>query len=94
MTEPCARHLVVSGRKMFELLSPALKSLAVRATVQYSPHPYVWMTPAKAKSTGLGIESEGKEVRRDELPPFEQDKIKTYPMVRDAFASIVSLCLY
>jgi hypothetical protein len=98
--------VVVSGKKMFDLLSPELKSLAVRAKVRYAcvaspflhvvsaavppadgriytrPHPYVWMAPAKALSTGLGIECDGLELSKDKLPEFEESKIKTFPMVR------------
>lgn len=71
----------VSGRNMFNILPAPLKSLAVRAHVRYAPHPYIWMSSTKAMSTGLGIVSEGKELSRDELPPVEADKIKTYPML-------------
>jgi len=71
----------VSGKKMFELLPAPLKSLAVRTHVQYAPHPYVWMSPAKALSTGLGMESEGKEMDRADLPLWEEQHIKKYPMV-------------
>lgn len=42
---------------------------------------YVWMAPAKALSTGLGIESEGKELPKDKLPAWEESKIKLYPVV-------------
>lgn len=66
---------------MFELLSPALKSLAVRAKVRYAPHPYVWMTPCKAVPTGLGLVSEGLEVPLDQLPEWEESKVKVLPMV-------------
>jgi hypothetical protein len=39
------------------------------------------MAPAHAMSTGLGIESEGLEVPDSELPPWEESKIKKFPMV-------------
>ena len=32
-------------------------------------------------STGLGIESEGRECSLDELPPWEESKVKTLPVV-------------
>ena len=66
---------------MFEILPPELQSLAVRSKVKYSPHPYVWMTSAHAKSTGLGIETEGLEVPLGELPPWEESKVKVFPVV-------------
>jgi hypothetical protein len=38
------------------------------------------MSKAKSRSNGLGIISEGLELFEDQLPPFEDDKIKIYPM--------------
>ncbi|KAG0143738.1 hypothetical protein CROQUDRAFT_660812 [Cronartium quercuum f. sp. fusiforme G11] len=81
LSVPLGTTVFVSGQKMFELLPDHLKSLAVRTKVQYAPHPYVWMSEAKAKPTGLGIETEGKELPRDKLPPFDESKIKTYPLL-------------
>ena len=82
---PLGTTAFVSGRTMFEILPPELKSLAVRSKVRYAPHPYVWMAPAHAKSTGLGIENEGLEMSLDELPPWEESKIKTLPIVSAYF---------
>ncbi|KAJ7676784.1 Clavaminate synthase-like protein [Mycena polygramma] len=78
---PLGTTAFVSGKTMFALLSPALKSVAIRARVRYAPHPYVWMAPARAKSTGLGVESEGHEVPLDKLPPWEEEKVKVLPVV-------------
>ncbi|KAF8899416.1 taurine catabolism dioxygenase [Infundibulicybe gibba] len=78
---PLGTTAFVSGRTMFDLLPPELKSLAVRSRVKYSPHPYVWMAPAHALSTGLGIESEGLELPLNELPPWEESKCKVFPIV-------------
>lgn len=78
---PLGTTAFVSGATMFNILPPALKSLAVRSKVKYAPHPYVWMAPAHAMSTGLGIESEGLELPLSELPPWEEDKIKIFPVV-------------
>jgi alpha-ketoglutarate-dependent taurine dioxygenase len=71
----------VSGTNMFDILPDELKSLAVRTGVRYAPHPYVWMAPAKAMSTGLGIENDGLELNKEELPMWETGKIKTFPML-------------
>ena len=79
---PLGTTAFVSGVTMFEILPPELKSLAVRSKVRYAPHPYVWMAPARALSTGLGIISDGLEMPLDELPEWEESKIKTYPVVR------------
>jgi len=80
---PLGTTAFVSGKSMFEDLTPAEKSLAVRSTIVYSPHPYVWMKDAASNSVGLGLESEGKELTEDELPAWEEDKVKRYPMVSE-----------
>jgi len=49
--------------------------------VRYAPHPYVWMAPARALPTALGIESEGLEVPMGELPDWEESKIQTLPVL-------------
>ncbi|KAJ7052296.1 hypothetical protein C8F01DRAFT_1221996 [Mycena amicta] len=78
---PLGTTAFVSGKTMFKRLPKALKSLAVRTRVRYAPHPYVWMAPAQAKSTGLGIESDGLEMPLDELPSWEEEKVKVLPML-------------
>ena len=78
---PLGTTAFVSGKTMFDLLPPDLKSLAVRSKVKYAPHPYVWMAPAHAMPTGLGIESEGLELPFSSLPPWEEEKRKTFPLV-------------
>ncbi|KAL1741280.1 hypothetical protein HDZ31DRAFT_45769 [Schizophyllum fasciatum] len=77
---PLGTTAFVSGRTMFDILPRELQSVAVRARVKYAPHPYVWMAPAHALSTGLGLESEGLELPLDELPPWEESKRKTLPV--------------
>jgi xanthine dioxygenase len=79
---PLGTTAFVSGRTMFDILPKELKSVAVRGKVKYAPHPYVWMAPARAVGTGLGIECEGLEVPFEDLPPWEESKRKTFPMVR------------
>lgn len=78
---PLGTTAFVSGRTMFDILPEAYKSLAVRSKVKYSPHPYVWMASARAMPTGLGIESEGLEIPTEELPEWEESKLKIFPMV-------------
>ncbi|KAN0100153.1 hypothetical protein V8E55_000137 [Tylopilus felleus] len=78
---PLGTTAFVSGKTMFEILPPELKSLAVRASVRYAPHPYVWMAPARAMPTGLGIEIEGLELPMGELPDWEESKVKTFPVL-------------
>lgn len=78
---PLGTTAFVSGKTMFEILPRELKSLAVRASVRYAPRPYVWMAPARAMPTGLGIENEGLELPMAELPDWEESKVKTFPVV-------------
>ncbi|KAJ6537372.1 hypothetical protein DFH09DRAFT_1178085 [Mycena vulgaris] len=56
---------------------------SIRRALQgkYAPHPYTWMAPARAKSTGLGLESEGREMPLSELPPWEESRCKLYPVL-------------
>ncbi|KAJ7725567.1 Clavaminate synthase-like protein [Mycena metata] len=68
---PLASTVFVSGKRMFALLPAQLKSLAVRPRVKYAPH----------LSTGLGMESEGREVPYGELPAWEEGKRTILPMV-------------
>ncbi|KAJ6475161.1 Clavaminate synthase-like protein [Mycena vulgaris] len=84
---PLAATAFVSSKTMLALLPLQLKSLAIRARVKYAPHPYVWMTPAHAKSTGLGMESEGLEVAYSELPAWKEEKRKILPMVHGCGAA-------
>ncbi|KAF9055786.1 hypothetical protein BJ165DRAFT_1412243 [Panaeolus papilionaceus] len=78
---PLGTTAFVSGKVMFDILPKDLKSLAVRSRVKYAPHPYVWMAPAHALPTGLGIESEGLELPLEELPPWEESKLKILPVL-------------
>nr|HSU39276.1 TauD/TfdA family dioxygenase [Polyangiaceae bacterium] len=71
----------VSGSKAFDTLSPTQKDFALRTRVRYAPHPYVWMRHARARANGLGLFSEGRELTRDELPAYDDDKLTTLPLV-------------
>ncbi|KIP11549.1 hypothetical protein PHLGIDRAFT_27807 [Phlebiopsis gigantea 11061_1 CR5-6] len=78
---PLGTTAFVSGKTMFDILPPELKSLAVRSRVKYAPHPFIWMAPAHAKSSGLGLETEGLETPLDNLPHWEKSKIQIYPVL-------------
>ncbi|KAL4260264.1 TfdA dioxygenase [Pleurotus pulmonarius] len=81
LSAPLATTAFVSGKIMFDILPPELKSLAVRSRAKYALHPFVWMSRARASPTGLGMESEGLELTPSELPPWDESKQKLYPMV-------------
>lgn len=71
----------MSGAIAFDLLSEEDKELALGTTVEYAPHPYIFISPARATSDGLTMVSENKEAPLDELPEWEKSKIKKLPMV-------------
>lgn len=80
MRVPRGSTAFVSSYRMYDLLSEEDKQFARTTKVQYAPHPYIWMSPARSRSDGLGLVSEGKELDYSELPPIEQEKIKILPM--------------
>lgn len=71
----------VSGKEAFDRLSPEDQELALNTIVEYAPHPYIFISPAKATSDGLTMVSESKEHSFDQLPEWEPSKIKKLPMV-------------
>ena len=80
MDVPLGTTAFVSGNRMYELLSEEDKEFVRGAKVEYAPHPYIWMSPAKSRSDGLGMISEGKELDASELPPINEAAIKILPM--------------
>jgi alpha-ketoglutarate-dependent taurine dioxygenase len=78
---PLGTTAFVSGEKAFQLLSAAQRAFVLKTRARYAPHPYVWMRNARARSNGLGLFSEGRELPRDQLPPYDFEKITTLPLV-------------
>ncbi|KAF7714020.1 Alpha-ketoglutarate-dependent xanthine dioxygenase [Penicillium ucsense] len=81
MDVPLGTTAFVSGERMFELLSPAEQEFVRTSKVEYAPHPYIWMSPAHSRSTGLGLHSEGLELPDSDLPPIDPTKIKILTML-------------
>jgi alpha-ketoglutarate-dependent taurine dioxygenase len=77
---PLGTTAFVSGQNMYALLSDEDKAFVRGAKVEYAPHPYVWMSPARSRSDGLGLETEGLELLLDQLPPIDKEDIKILPM--------------
>lgn len=69
-----------SSETTYDLLSDTDKEFARGTRVQYHAHPYIWMSGARSRSHGLGMESDGLELPDSELPPIEQEKIAILPM--------------
>jgi alpha-ketoglutarate-dependent taurine dioxygenase len=78
---PLGTTAFVSGYTMFDRLTPEQRQFALSSKVEYAPHPYVWISTAKSRSTGLGMVSEGKEVPVDELPEIDARDVQIHPMV-------------
>jgi xanthine dioxygenase len=77
---PLGTTAFASGYQMYKQLSEEDKAFVRGAKVEYAPHPYVWMSGAKSRADGLGMESDGLELDESELPPIEQEKIQILPM--------------
>lgn len=71
----------VSGATAFDLLSDQDKKLALETTVVYPPHPFIFISNARATWDGLSMHSEGKETAMSDMPPFDPSKIKKLPLV-------------
>lgn len=77
---PLGTTAFVSGYQMYDNLSEADKDFVRSSKAEYAPHPYIWMSPAASRSTGLGMVSEGKELPDADLPPIDADKVMVLPM--------------
>lgn len=71
----------VSGYQMYDRLSDEDKEFVRTSRIEYAAHPYIWMSKARAISTGLGLHSENLELEESELPPIDPAKIKVFPML-------------
>ncbi|KAH8683086.1 alpha-ketoglutarate dependent xanthine dioxygenase [Tricladium varicosporioides] len=72
---------MVAGSRALELLSPEMKEMAYNSRIEYAPHCFEWMSTAHSTRLGHTIETEGLEKPLDQLKPWTEDKICTYPMV-------------
>lgn len=84
----------ISGKTMFEMLPDEWKSVAVRARAKYAPHPFEWISPVHAVSTGLGLETEGLEKVFSDLQPWEEEKVKVYPFVGVSFQVVSRIVVH
>ncbi|ORY63816.1 alpha-ketoglutarate dependent xanthine dioxygenase [Leucosporidium creatinivorum] len=65
----------------YKLLTPEQQEIANHSSVTYAPHAFTWIATTKFTSDGSSIITEGKEVPLEDLPPYDEDKIQTLPMV-------------
>ncbi|KAK1232111.1 hypothetical protein PQX77_004769 [Marasmius sp. AFHP31] len=88
LSVPLGTTAFESGQNTFDILPPELKSVAVRAKAKCAPRPYEWMSTARFKSTGMGLETEGLEKGLDQLSAWEEEDIKIFPL------GSLSLCFF
>ncbi|KAK5729512.1 hypothetical protein LTR17_011932 [Elasticomyces elasticus] len=72
---------MVAGSKALALLDEATREIVANSRIEYAPHAFKWMSTARSTRLGHLIETEGKEIPLDELPPWEKEKVCIYPMV-------------
>ncbi|KAI9336229.1 TfdA family taurine catabolism dioxygenase TauD [Zopfochytrium polystomum] len=77
---PLGATVFVSGYAMYDGLSDQDKAFACDTLVEYAPHPYVWISGARSRPDGLGLETEGRELDEADLPPVDPSKIKRLPL--------------
>lgn len=78
---PLGTTAFISGANAFDRLSEEEKEFVLNTSAIYAPHPYIFISPAKATSDGLTMVSEGKETNLESLPEWEASKVKTLPLV-------------
>ena len=70
-----------SNVQTYDLMTEEEKKLAEHSWVEYAPHPYQWIGDCKGNSNGLGLVSQGKEKKIEDLGEWNFKDVKTYPMV-------------
>lgn len=80
LTVPLGTTAFVNGETMFDILSEEDKLFARGTKVEYAPHPYIWMSPAKSRPTGLGLVSQHLELPLASLPSIDPSAIQTLPL--------------
>ncbi|ORY23920.1 alpha-ketoglutarate dependent xanthine dioxygenase [Naematelia encephala] len=71
----------VSGSTALDSLPTHLRSLALNSRITYAPHPYTFISPCRAHSTGLIVHSENLETPLEDLPQWSEDDLLTVPLV-------------
>ena len=77
---PLGATAFISGRRAYQVLSEEDKQFVREAKAVYAPHPYIWMQHGHTTSDGLSLAPEGKELPLDQLPSWEQSKVKALPL--------------
>lgn len=72
---------MVAGSQALALLDQETRNIVLNSRIEYAPHCFKWMSTARSTRLGHLLETEGKEITLDQLPPWEKGKICIYPMV-------------
>ncbi|OTB14813.1 hypothetical protein K445DRAFT_353543 [Daldinia sp. EC12] len=71
----------ISNVQTYEMMTEDEKKMADHSWVEYAPHPYMWIGDCKGNPNGLGLVSQGKEKKLEDLGDSNPEDVKTYPMV-------------
>ncbi|KLU88281.1 hypothetical protein MAPG_07268 [Magnaporthiopsis poae ATCC 64411] len=81
MTMAPGATAMVAGSRALALLDDETRRLLQHSRIEYAPHAFVWMSTARSTRLGHLLETEGREVPLDKLPPWDPAKVCVYPMV-------------
>ncbi|KAG9243623.1 putative dioxygenase [Calycina marina] len=74
------RYDAGSGHELDVLLGTTAfvsdKGFARTTKMEFVPHPYIWMSPVRSRSDGLGMVSDGLELPLSDLSPVDEQDIK------------------
>lgn len=71
---------MVAGSRALALLDYETQNIVKNSRIEYAPHAFAWMSTARSTKLGHLLETEGKEMPCDKLPPWEESKLAVYPM--------------
>jgi xanthine dioxygenase len=81
-TKP-GRTAFYSCEQLYEMLTPEEKAIADNSYVTYAPFPYHWISKCKQDTIGITIpQGQGMEIPMNEMPEWEPEKVKKYPVRR------------
>jgi alpha-ketoglutarate-dependent taurine dioxygenase len=70
-----------SNVQTYDMMTEAEKKTAEHSWVEYAPYPYKWIGDCKGRPNGLGLETQGKEKKIEDLGDWDLKDVKRYPMV-------------
>jgi xanthine dioxygenase len=77
MKTPPGRTAFFSSVQLYQLLSREEMVAADNSWVEYAPYPYMWLENCKGNNNGLGVVSQGREHKMEDMPEWKEEFIKT-----------------